>query len=797
MLFKIFRRFYVKFLMPVYSAGAESCNRLGRPGSDKYIPGLVPVETKNFACLAVGWHHNILIYQDGSAVCWGKNNCFQLGMQDISEITTPITLDCFPGEKLTWAHCGDKSTTFLTSSGKVYTCGSSTNKKILELQIHKPAIYVSSGCSMSVAIDIDGAVYKANSGNTSTQRWELPDPVCDVACGDKFVLALTTKGQVFGLDNFAMENGGSSKKFIRVPSLSNIVVSRVFAYNNHAAVITRDGRVMMCGEGDKGQLGFGDTEDCPRFEFLTDLDGANITEIDMGDSMTVFVGLDGSVYSCGQSHYGSLLCGESTNLFVPTKSSHIPGKAVFVRCGCFHTVVVTDSSRPVHPGLKHFDMGATILSIPRSVLIGGELVNTAASSIVHHNLMPGDIVTSKKHGEGFTIGVLSKDIVCCFNGKIVEVPVNELGFKSRTGYIGTQCTTECNTTINFDGGDLCSLFGFNLNDEILGIDGSRYNVLGFAHGTIWFQDLSNMKAYCMKSDDYNSLHSFLKVVNNSNVEYKTTKFGDIPIRKTESFYVICKRSVYRVIGYFSNYYYAINMSGIPELLVKSDCSNIQYNGHYFEYDRVIYDGNYATVLGCLDDSVFILTDDDLVMGNSPIRVSNSDLELVSRFAGPATRKFNDALYDISIETNNKQALPNDLIHTKYGFSTVIGSQNSRVYCINNQTNEVRELDVFNEKFMLIKRHFNAGNHFCSFKTREDVITNVNVSISALAGVGFMQGDEVLINDKLYIVVGAIDTYLWFLDLESLKFIGAASQSISDGANIKLVSRPTTHTDVFL
>ena len=797
--------------MPIYSAGADGGNRLGRPGPGK-IPTIVPVDSKNLACLAVGWRHNIVIFQDGSAVCWGDNSDFQLGMSHIGEFSRPVKLDAFPNERLVWAHCGDKCTTFLTQTGKVYTCGLSTGRRILELQIPKPCIYVSSGCAVSVAIDVDGAIYRANAGNVSAQKWELPDPACDVAVGANFILALTTQGQVFGLDKFAMEGIGSPTTFLPVPSLTNIQVARVFAYNEHAAVITRDGRVMMCGNGENGRLGLGDTEKRDRFEFLTDLDGANITEIDMGDASTIFIGYDGSVYGCGASEDGRLMCAESSDLIVPTKSLHVPGKAVFVRCGCFHSVVVTDTLRPTHPGLSYFNMTGNLVAIARSILVNSELINTSASSLTVSNLMPGDIVSTPQYGKGRAIGVMSSDIVCEFNGKLREVDRESITFITREGFSGSEGITGNNENVQFDGGHLCSLFGFTGGSIVNGPEGKQYTVLGYAHGTLWFGD-DNGRALCLKEDCFRNLHSTFRYNETDSLKYFETSEGNIPIQlidKTKQCpYIISRKHIYSIIGTFGNFLFCRRTDLYTEtkLIKKQICHELQHNKDFWEYDRAFFnnqndnspknESNCGTIIGCIDDNrVIFQSYENMISMKQPVIVETKYLSLISRFAGPGYRIINDEKYDVSIENRSGNIYPTDLFQTRNnGLVSIIGCKNGKFYAEVLKNGKIIEFDK--NRSVLLRRHFRAGEYLTSLKTKNDILPHVSVCLLSIIGLGIIQCDEVEISGRNYIVCGTANHYIWLADIETECFVGVAKQSPELKTSLKLIDRPSKHTSIFI
>lgn len=128
-----------------------------------------------------------------------------------------------------------------------------------------------------------------------------------------------------------------------VPGNAYVNPSQVSVASRHLAVVTKQGKAFMQGDGIKGQLGQGHTHDLYTLSKITDIGiSSSIDSIACGDEYSAFVTDEGDLYMCGK------IPGiEQALMPLPTRinisASVIPKLRVRqVSCGPFHWAVVAD-----------------------------------------------------------------------------------------------------------------------------------------------------------------------------------------------------------------------------------------------------------------------------------------------------------------------------------------------------------------------------------------------------------------------------------------------------------------------
>jgi alpha-tubulin suppressor-like RCC1 family protein len=129
-----------------------------------------------------------------------------------------------------------------------------------------------------------------------------------------------------------------------VKQFSNI--SDVSVGINHTLALLNDGTVYSCGANNAGQLGQGLTIDNSANRVLKQvkgLDGAgfitNIIQISAGDTHSLFVRNDGSLYGCGLNIFGQLGIGNTTYAFNVLKQSSVTNVS-YVSAGVNTSLVI-------------------------------------------------------------------------------------------------------------------------------------------------------------------------------------------------------------------------------------------------------------------------------------------------------------------------------------------------------------------------------------------------------------------------------------------------------------------------
>lgn len=772
--------------MPIFSAGASGSHRLGRDHNFN-TPSQVNVKTTNMVCLATGWRHNIVIYQDGTAVGWGDDDDFQMGTERRSEFQDPTPIQALRNVHLIWAHAGDKRTTYLAHDGGVYITCSSCQNHAKKMKINAPCVYVSSGVAKSYAIDNAGNLYECADPNDIPTKHTFVRPVYDVAAGADFVITVTVDGVAYGSGKL---NTTSNSGFAPIPSLEGTTVYRVFGYNGHAAVITSTGRVMTWGNGGAGRLGHGNEVPLNRFELIQALEDVRIVDLDMGDAHTIFVSENGDVYGCGASDDGRLMLHESHNHLVPTKSTYISGKAVFVRCGCFHTDVVVDEPPLIHPGVRTF-LNFVSNDSSRQIIFGGKLINTSIGALASLNLMPGDMIFAEsKNSFGFVVGVDGSMIATVIDNTKMLISSKVCKFQTRKNYIGVPAKT-VKEEIMCDGGDIIKSFGLETGDIVEDKEKNLYEVLGLCSGVLWFSH-GGYAQYLPKGTVENIFSHFHLFKSRRNTT--SLKIGNIvyPVEMIEAFYLHSNKGA-RVIAEFGVSYVVKPIIGDYFFIPKKNCRKSETNDMFYSYDRVLYEDEAATILAINGDFITIITESDLCNGGNGIIVNSSNLQLIARVAGPCgIREIGDKKYDVNVaKVLEKNCLPSDLFVTKEGIIEIIGMYEDEVYGI--RYGEETPIVVHPESMTLIQRSFDIGsvNRIISVGHQN---TSISVYTNQMYGTGFLQGDAIKCDDMPAVVLGIGEGYIWLADTETNERFCIYADSCE---RMKLLSRPSnSHFELF-
>ncbi len=309
--------------------------------------------------VAAGYLHTGMVTEAGDLLMCGFGRHGQLGLGDEEDRATPtlVARALFAGEALLMVACGTNHTVVATEDGAVYTFGSCVFSETQFVPTLVPTagfngervVMVAAGDMHTVALSEAGHVFtwgygifgRLGHGDEKTQiaprqvaagAFGHGDKVVFVAARRRHTLAVTTGGRLYTWgDGYRGRLGHGDTNERLVPTLVRAgafgapegggVVTAACG-SDHTLVVTQDGALWACGRGLDGQLGLNDEADRHAFERVGAgaFGGARVAAVAAGDMHSVAVTEDGALWTWGQGLGGRLGHGDVENRLVPTEA---------------------------------------------------------------------------------------------------------------------------------------------------------------------------------------------------------------------------------------------------------------------------------------------------------------------------------------------------------------------------------------------------------------------------------------------------------------------------------------------
>ena len=226
-----------------------------------------------------GHYHTITLSNDGTVHSFGKNEGGALGLGHNKDVLLPTPIPNLP--KINVISCGSDFTVCVDCEGFMWSFGSNDCGPL---------------------------------GTGDKTNFNVP-PVLSIACGSNHTLIITNDSNLWswGTNNFGyLCHGDKENRLIpQKTSFSNI--SRISTGYSHSLFQNIEGEIFSCGHNKNGECGLGHCNSPQITPSLIINAPLNIVQFVCGGGQSLFLDLEGNVFSVGSNYFGQLGLGHRTN----------------------------------------------------------------------------------------------------------------------------------------------------------------------------------------------------------------------------------------------------------------------------------------------------------------------------------------------------------------------------------------------------------------------------------------------------------------------------------------------------
>ena len=314
-------------------------NDLGHLGDNTTTQRGIPVTTfaggTTWKQVASGGYHTAAIKTDGSLWVWGRNNRGQLGDFSNTNRSTPVTTFA-GGNDWKQVTCGGFHTAAIKTDGSLWTWGFGNNGQLGTNDTTNRStpvttfaggnnwkqVSMSNRCRHSAAIKTDGTLWiwgngnnlginlfgDANSRNTPVTTFVGGNNWKQVSVGYEFTAAVKTDGSLWTWGRGTEGQLGDNNAITRSTPVTTFAGGnnwKSVACSGHTAAIKTDGSLWTWGYNNSGQLGTSNTtwRSTPVTTFAG---GNNWKQVTCGNRHTGAIKTDGTLWVWGSDDFNAL-----------------------------------------------------------------------------------------------------------------------------------------------------------------------------------------------------------------------------------------------------------------------------------------------------------------------------------------------------------------------------------------------------------------------------------------------------------------------------------------------------------
>ena len=295
-------------------------NYYGQLGVDDRTNRSTPVTTllggNNWKSIAGGRFHTIAIKTDGTLWTWGRNQVGQLGVNDTTNRSTPVTT-LLGGNNWKSIAGGGDHTIAIKTDGSLWTWGWNFYGEL--------GVNDTTTRSTPVTTLLGGNNWKSIAG------------------GGFHTIAIKTDGTLWnwGENNFGQlgVNDTTTRSTPVTTILGGTNWKSIAGGGDHIIAIKTDGSLWSWGFNANGQLGVNDTT-IRSTPVTTLLGGNNWKSIAGGSRNTIALKTDGTLWSWGFNNNGQLGVNDTITRSTPVTTFAGGNNWKSIACGSFHTVAI-------------------------------------------------------------------------------------------------------------------------------------------------------------------------------------------------------------------------------------------------------------------------------------------------------------------------------------------------------------------------------------------------------------------------------------------------------------------------